>query len=371
MIGFIHHLGALMLTRQLILVSIFFLSLGTVSAQPQPWAEPGAAPSGDATWIELTSGEWLKGTISALYDSVVYFDSEHFGNIRIKLSKIRRISGHGEFEITLQGQSPLNGNLEIVEESVVIAVGSQRFDYDRTELIAITPSAKRERDRWSGSVRMGVSLRRGNSDISEADLAMGAIRRTPTSRVTADYLAEINETEGERIADSHRVNITYDQFAAGRLFWRPVSFQYFHDRPQNIQHQATIDSGVGYRLVDSPRVNWDIQAGIGVNYLNHVSVIPGESENETSPVGTLGSDLTVEVTPSIDYELFVDMNFLNSESGRYQHHIVTSLSTNLIGNLDFDVSLIWDRTEKPQRKEDGTLPEKDDLRLIFGLGYDF
>jgi hypothetical protein len=65
------------------------------------------------------------------------------------------------------------------------------------------------------------------------------------------------------------------------------------------------------------------------------------------------------------------MNFLNSESGRYQHHIVTNLSTDLIGNLDFDVSLIWDRTEKPQRQEDGTLPEKDDLRLIFGLGYDF
>lgn len=360
-----------MLTRQLILIPILFLSLGSVSAQPQSWAEPGAIPPGDATWIELTSGEWLKGTISALYDSVVYFDSEHFGTIHIDLSKVKQISGHGEFEITLQDQLPLNGNLLINEDRVVVTAGSQEFEFYRGDLISITPSAERERDRWSGNVGVGLSMRRGNSDISEVDLAVGAIRRTRLSRLTTDYLAQVNETEGERVADSHRLNMDYDRFSGGRLYWRPVSFQYFHDQLQNIQHQATIDSGVGYQLSDSSRVDWDIQAGIGVNYLDYFSVTPGESQTETSPVGTLGSDIVIEITPSIDYKLSVDMSFMNSESGRYQHHIVTSFSSDFVGSLDFDASLIWDRTENPQRLEDGTLPEKDDLRLIFGLGYDF
>ena len=46
-------------------------------------------------------------------------------------------------------------------------------------------------------------------------------------------------------------------------------------------------------------------------------------------------------------------------------------STDLIGDLDLDVSLVWDRTQKPQTRADGTVPEKDDFRLIFGLAYEF
>lgn len=355
-----------------ILISLILLSfLSPVTAQAQPWSEGTERPQGDHTWVELTSGEWLKGHITALYDSVLYFDSDHFGNLRIRVSKIRRVYGHGSFEVTLTDRSPLDGYVEIIDDKVFVVVAGQRHEYGMADLIAITPSAENEFDRWSGDVSAGVNVRRGNTDIAEANLAIGLVRRTPVSRVIIDYLGQVNETEGERVADSHRANVSVDRFTGGRFFWRPVSAQYFHDRFQNIQHQATVDTGVGYQVVDSPRVEWEVQAGAGVNYLRSVSVSAGESNDETSPVGTLGSDLTIEVTPSIDYELFIDMNFLNEESGRYQHHIVTSLSTDIFGNLDFDASLIWDRIENPQRQEDGVLPEKDDVRMIFGLSYEF
>ena len=39
--------------------------------------------------------------------------------------------------------------------------------------------------------------------------------------------------------------------------------------------------------------------------------------------------------------------------------------------LDLDVSFIWDRVGKPQRDNDGDTPEKDDFRLVVGLGVDF
>jgi hypothetical protein len=65
------------------------------------------------------------------------------------------------------------------------------------------------------------------------------------------------------------------------------------------------------------------------------------------------------------------MTFLIEESGLYQHHIVTSLSMDLIGDVDLDVSLIWDRTQKPQERTDNSLPEKDDFHLLVSVGYDF
>ena len=58
-------------------------------------------------------------------------------------------------------------------------------------------------------------------------------------------------------------------------------------------------------------------------------------------------------------------------AGAYQHHILGRLSTDLVGDLDLDFTVVWDRTEKPQQRADGTFPEQDDYRVIIGLGYEF
>ncbi len=147
--------------------------------------------------------------------------------------------------------------------------------------------------------------------------------------------------------------------------------QNFQDWFQNIRHQATADTGIGYQLIDPSRIEWDIQGGVGANYLRPVSVADGESSDEVSPVVTLGSDLTVELTSWIDYELFINMTFLNEQSGQYQHHIVSTLSTDVIKDVDLDVSFIWEHTQKPQERIDTSIPEKNDFRLLVSIGYDF
>jgi hypothetical protein len=65
------------------------------------------------------------------------------------------------------------------------------------------------------------------------------------------------------------------------------------------------------------------------------------------------------------------MTFLDEASGERQHHLLTTLSTDLIGDIDFDVSFIWDRTEKPQPAADGTIPKPDDFRMNVAIGFDF
>ena len=186
-----------------------------------------------------------------------------------------------------------------------------------------------------------------------------------------DYIGNTNETEGVRVTDSHRVNLSIDRFTGRRIYWRPISAQYYKDELQNIKHQATADTGFGVHLMDSPRVEWDLNVGVGGNYLENVSVAAGESNGEWSPVGTFSSDLDIELTSWLDYELEIGMTFLEEEAGKYQHHVVSTLSTDLVSDLDLDVSIIWDRTEVPQIAEDGTVPEQDDYRMVISLTYDF
>jgi putative salt-induced outer membrane protein YdiY len=357
--------------RACLLIVILLLSSVVGRAAGEPWSEDFTTPPGDYSWVQLDTGEWLKGEIIALYDETLVFDSDHFGDLQIDLDDILHIYGRGIFALTFRDGAAIRGQLNIRGQSIIIEKAGENLEFRREELISITQAAERERDRWMGSIGAGLNLRQGNTEISEVSITAGLLRRTPSTRMALDYIGNTNETDGERISDSHRVNFSVDRFTGRRLFWRPISLQWYRDELQNISHQATADTGIGYHLVESQRVDWELQAGVGGNYLENVSVLPGQPNNEWSPVVTLGSDFEVEITSWMDYELDINMTFLEEQAGKYQHHIVSTLSTDLIGDLDLDIVFIWDRTENPQIDEDLIVPEQDDYRLEVNLAYDF
>lgn len=357
--------------RAVILLVCLALVGPAALAAGEPWSDDFSPPPGKYSWVQLDTGEWLKGDIIALYDEILVFDSDHFGDLNVDLEDIRNLHGVGEFAVTFGDGAPVRGELQIREEQIVIVTAEQRYVGLRADLVSFIPAATRERDRWTGEIGAGVDVRRGNTDIAEQSVDLSLQRRTPNSRFTLDYLGNSNVTDGDRITDSHRINAGLDRFTGRKLYWRPFSIQYYKDEPQNIRHQGTLDTGLGYHVMDSKRVEWDLQGGVGYNYLQSDSVEAGEDDNETSFVGTFSSDLSIEVTSWMDYDLLVSMTFLNEESGRYQHHIVSELSTDFVGDFDIDFSIIWDRTEAPQTLADGTTPEKDDFVFTVGLSYEF
>jgi putative salt-induced outer membrane protein YdiY len=361
----------MLILRVLIPVFLGFFA-STALAAGEPWSDDFSPPPGKDSWIQLDTDEWIKGDIIALYDETLVFDSDHFGDLNVDLEDIRNVYGRGSFAVTFANGRPVRGQLQIREATVVIVTAEQRYEGSRADLVSITPAAERERDRWMGDIGFGLDIQQGNTDIADLSIDIGFQRRTPVSRFTLDYLANMNETDGVRITDSHRINTGLDRFTGRRLYWRPFSAQYFKDELTNIRHQGTLDTGLGYHLIDTNRVTWDLQAGVGYNYLQYVSVADDiADDNETSPVGTFSSELEIEVTSWMDYELLINMTFLNEKSGKYQHHIVSALSTDLIGDIDLDFSTIWDRTEIPQENADGTTPSQDDFRFMISLSYDF
>mgnify|MGYP001822585988 FL=1 len=341
------------------------------AAGDEPWSEGFTPPPGQYSWVQLDTGEWLKGDIIAIYDEKLAFDSDHFDNLVLDLDDIERIHGRGIFVVAAGQPDPVSGFFQLRGQQVFVESGGTTLEFHRDALVSLTPLAEQERDRWRGDVKVGLNVREGNTDIWEYSVGTTLQRRTPVSRWTFDYSGYKNETDGERVEDSHRLNLSADRFTGRRIYWRPFSAQYFKDELQNIKHQATVDTGLGYHLIDTPRTTWDLKAGVGGNYLESVSVEVGETTGEWSPVGTLGMDLEVEVTSWLDYELEIDLWFLEEDAGKYQHHIVTVLSSDLFGDLDLDISFEWNRTENPQAAEDSTIPQQDDYRLNVGLSYEF
>ena len=78
-------------------------------------------------------------------------------------------------------------------------------------------------------------------------------------------------------------------------------------------------------------------------------------------------DITSDVEFNFDYSITAPI----AETEAYNHNFVLKLSVDLLGDLNFDVSFIWDRVNKPQLNGDGNLPLQDDYRTTIGLGWSF
>jgi hypothetical protein len=364
-------------TRLMRPLSGIFLSLVLVSrvlavgeVEGSSW-ETFAPPADEFDWIQLTSNEWLKGDIKVFFEYVLEFDSDHFGVINIDFDDIKRLRSYRYQAIRIDDDDPIVGRVDVTETQVIVTVDQQKQVFDRSRMVAITDPVEREIDKWSGDVTLGVNIRSGNTDLVEFNTIAHAERRTLTSRINLDYIGNINETERVEVANNHRFNGSYDLLTTRKFFWRPLSGQYFRDVFQNIAHQATIETGLGFNAIDNARTELLFAGGIGVNFLHNNSVEVGQDASNESPAVSFTMDYETELTSWMDYLFTFQGRLVDEQSGTYQHHLLTTLSTDLIGNFDLDVSFVWDRIEDPQQRADGSTPEQDDYRLIIGLGYEF
>ncbi len=61
----------------------------------------------------------------------------------------------------------------------------------------------------------------------------------------------------------------------------------------------------------------------------------------------------------------------SEEAGATTYHGLAKLKYEIRKHLNLDISFIWDRISHPQTDASGITPQKDDFRLVTGLGVDF
>ena len=71
-------------------------------ASPAKWSGPDT--SGGFDWIELTSGEWLKGEIKSMQNDKLEFDSDKLGLLTLDWEDVRQVRAHLGCEAPLNGQ---------------------------------------------------------------------------------------------------------------------------------------------------------------------------------------------------------------------------------------------------------------------------
>jgi len=336
----------------------------------KPWEHLSPQTAG-YDWVQTKSGEWFKGEILAMYDDELEFDSDEVGLYTFDFEDIVQIKTHNMMSVNIEDVATFDGLLRFKDNKMSIIQGDKQYVFPRNQVVSLGPTAELERNLWSGKVTLSADIRSGNKDESDYAGRVNLKRRTDKTRLRLDYLGRISKVDGEKTADDHRINEKFDIYLTRRFFWTPVFSEYYRDTFQNINSQITIGAGVGYTIIDTKKIEWDVSAGPAVIQTKYTTVVDGEDDKTSSPAFEASTKLEVELSKMTDFTWDYKFSLTDKKSGKYKHHMITTLENELTSWIDLDITFIWDHINSPEQESDGTLPERDDYQLLIGFGVEF
>ncbi len=337
------------------------------------WKPPGIGTDG-SDWVQLKSGEWLRGQLKYIQNKKVEFDSDELDQQTLKLKDVRSVYTAHRVFTQFEMRDPAYGTA-VISNDVVTVIGPEPLSLSRDLLIGITPSGGRTGIRnWSGEAVIGVSLQSGNNSQTSVSTSAELARRTPNTGLLFDYLGNYSQVNSLQSANNDRINVTYDIRLAHEFYnWvvRPIQFECYHDPLANISYRLTYGVGAGYYIFDRTGLEWLVAASPSYQYTRFSTVESNQADTATTPAGVLQSKFKMDITDRLTFIQSWQSTFVSKQSGQYTHHAVTTLEFEIKRHLNLDVSFVWDYLQNPQPKSDGDIPQKSDRYLTVGLGVRF
>jgi putative salt-induced outer membrane protein YdiY len=327
-------------------------------------------PDDEFDWIQLKSGEWLKGTLTGMQNRVLEFRSEELNDLTFDWKDIRQVRSKRTFNLLSVNGNLASGPVSITPDTVTVN-GPVTLTYPRDSLHSLTPGGEKERNLWSGKLSLGLTLRAGNSSQTEYNAQARLRRRTPGTRLSLDYIGFISSLEGAQTANDHRVNAEFDVWLSRRLFLVLPGLEYYKDRFQNIDYRLTGGVGVGYDLIANRDMEWNVTAGPAYQKIVYYSVEPGEDDSKTTGALTFGTRYDWTIRKGTDLIVEYRGQFTSKDVGETTHHTVATLSLDITKQIDLDVTFTWDRISDPKAGANGVVPKPDDFRLVVGFGVNY
>ena len=327
-------------------------------------------PHDSFDWIQLKSGEWLKGRIKAMQDRELEFDSEELDDHTFDWKDVRQVRSPRTLDVLFIDGEQVSGPVLITPSEVAVGGESPQV-FPRDQLQSLTPGGAKELNYWSGNLSAGLTLRAGNTEQVEYTAQAHLQRRTPATRLSLDYIGNVSILDDVTSANNHRLNSEFDLWLSRRFYLVLPYAEYYRDPFQNLAHRVTGSIGVGYDLIDRPKLEWNITAGPAYQYAWFESAQPGEPTEKGAAALVFGTRFDWDITRKIEFILEYRGQYTSPEVGETTHHAVATLSLDITKRFDLDVSLTWDRIANPKVGSDGVEPKQDDFRLVVGLGVDF
>jgi len=322
-------------------------------------------------WVQLTSGEWIKGNIKRMRDDTMEFDSDDLGMLYIDFGDIALVHSPQANTYVFDDRVSATGSAVVTEDVIICQTDEGTKTFPRSELESIV-EGERERDWWSMKLRFGLQLNRGNTNQMTYNIDFNTKREDRLTLLDLNYNGTFGSTDGEQIVKRHLGEGLFNVFLGGRWWVTPLFGQLFNDTFQSIKFRATPAAGAGVHLVDKPNVKWDFQTGLGYQFLRFTSDVDPTLEN---PQGDLFIPLFTywdfDITGDIGLTMSWLTNLVVTSIGNTNHTGKADLAVSLTSVLDLNVAFLFLRTEDPAQSAPADPPapqvQKNEYQLVVGI----
>jgi len=349
-------------------VALVVLCAAAMPADAQEWHPIG--PSKDTKdWLQLKSGEWLRGNMDLFRDLKMEFDSDELDDLVIDWDDIAAFRFPREMTFVFEGQRIYAGSASMRDGTIRINTEDGPVDLPRSNLLSIIEGKPSEWNFWSINANLGYTQRTGNTEQTDLVTRLYLKREATRSRLSIGLNATYSEAGSEEIVDNHNGTVSLDMFISHKFYITALSYEYYSDKFQNIDYRNTIGAGVGYFVFRNSTVEWSFGIGGGYQVTTYLSVEEGASGDSKTGSIVPSMDLDWDITNNIELDMEYSSRLGVPDIDNSTHHASADLSFDIYRDI-FEVtfSFIWDRVDNPKAFEDGTRPEKNDLKLVFGFG---
>jgi hypothetical protein len=318
-------------------------------------------------WLRLTSGEWLKGRLKRLREDEIEFDSDKLNLVTFEWGKVDRLHCPQVNTYVFEDKLDIVGRAVITADKVLIETAEGVQSYDRAGLLSIVDGEPRERNWWSSKLGAGLSLNTGNTNQGSFNSYFELTRADYRTRSRLRYDGTVGFTDRQQNVNRHIGNAALRLFMSRRWYFIPAAAQLLNDRFQNIKFRATPGTAAGAHLFDTKKWEWDLDAGLGYQYIEFLSIGAGVRNPQNDGFISVGTWAELEFVEDVELELEWRTNVVYTTLGNTNHTGRAKFSVEITDIFDFETSFLFLRTEQPPPREDGSVPARNDYQLIVSV----
>lgn len=318
-------------------------------------------------WLRLTSGEWLKGRLKRLREDEIEFDSDKLDLQTFDWDKVDRLHCPQVNTYVFADKLDVVGRAVITADKVLVETADGVQSYPRSELLSIVDGEPRERNWWSSKLGLGFSANTGNTNQGSLTAYFELTRADYRTRARLRYDGTIGFANEEQNVNRHIGTATLKLFLSQRWYFTPAAVQFLNDRFQNIRFRATPGAGAGVHVFETEKVEWDLEAGLGYQFIEFLSAAAGVENPQNDGFISLGTWAEFEIVDDVELELEWRTNLVYTTIGNTNHTGRAEFSVDITDIFDFEASFLFLRTEDPPPRSDGTVPAKNDYQIIVSV----
>jgi hypothetical protein len=339
------------------------------SVAPDANWEPLAPNASKFDWIQLNSGEWLKGKIRRIQDETVSFDSKKLDDLSFDWKDITELVTGREHTFRFADRRIVTGTARMLGDTIRIRNGDEIKEFKRSEFVSMIAGAGREIDYWALRMSVGLSGQSGNTDQLSLNAQLDVARETALTWTGLIYTGNVATQDNDVSANNHRAVASFNYYLNRRLYLVVPSIEAFQDEFQNIGLRLTPAVGLGYNVVDTRKIRWQVGGAAGYQGTKFLSVSEGD-DFDSDVALQFNTDLDIDLPKRFEWDTTYQLQVIATDIDKTNQHLTSTFSFDLWGPVDLDTTFQWDWVNQPTANSQGNTPEQSDLRISVGFGLD-